>query len=166
MLLGFAHVPALRPLLAANPDPNPDRLPAHAPGQHAHRAAHCAAPRPAHVQVLLPAQLALVEICFSLDIVPRLLVALMWPRRGVSPAGCALSCSWCCPVTSECFLLTAVAWDCYVAICWPLHCGATTCWPRAGCRVPVSLVFAIWLFRFPFCGPVASAASSVTSRLC
>lgn len=107
-------------------------------------------------------QLALVEICFSLDIVPRLLVTLMWPGRGVSPAGCALqlllvlSC-----VTSECFLLTTMAWHRYVAICWPLHYGAivsprlchvlaATCW-LAG--VPMSLVFTIWLFRFPFCGP-------------
>lgn len=107
-------------------------------------------------------QLALVEICFSLDIVPWLLVTLMWPGRGVSPAGCALqlllvlSC-----VTSECFLLTATAGDRYVAICWPLHYGAivsprlchvlaATCW-LAG--VPVSLVFTIWLLRFPFCGP-------------
>ncbi|XP_045843558.1 olfactory receptor 10A7-like [Meles meles] len=105
--------------------------------------------------------LALLEICFSLDIVPRLLVTLLQPGRGVSPAGCALqlllvlSC-----VTSECFLLTAMAWDRHVAICRPLHYGAlvsprlcrllaATCW-LAG--VPVSLVFTVWLFSFPFCG--------------
>nr|XP_010960385.2 olfactory receptor 10A7-like [Camelus bactrianus] len=107
-------------------------------------------------------QLALLELCFSLDVVPRLLVTLLRPGLGVSPAGCALqlllvlSC-----VTSECFLLTAMAWDRYVAICRPLRYGAimsprlchllaAACW-LAG--VPVSLVFTAWLFRFPFCGP-------------
>ncbi|EFB21702.1 hypothetical protein PANDA_020086, partial [Ailuropoda melanoleuca] len=106
--------------------------------------------------------LALLEISFLLDIAPWLLVTLLRPGRGVAPAGCALqlllvlSC-----VTSESFLLTAMAWDRYVAICRPLHYGtimspqlchllAATCW-LAG--VPVSLVFTVWLFSFPFCGP-------------
>ncbi|XP_004439280.2 PREDICTED: olfactory receptor 10A7-like [Ceratotherium simum simum] len=159
VLLGFAHVPALRPLLAA-----------------LFLAVLLLALLGNALLVLLTAldpalrapmyfllrQLALVEICFSLDIVPRLLVTLLRPGRGVSPAGCALqlllllSC-----VTSECFLLTAMAWDRYVAICRPLRYGAimsprlcrllaATCWLGG---VPVSLVFTIWLFHFPFCGP-------------
>nr|XP_014722113.2 olfactory receptor 10A7-like [Equus asinus] len=158
-LLGFAHVPALRPLLAA-----------------LFLAMFLLTLLGNALIVLLTAldpalrapmyfflrHLALVEICFSLDIVPRLLVTLLRPGRGVSPAGCALqlllvlSC-----VTSECFLLTAMAWDRYVAICRPLRYGAivsprlchllaATCW-LAG--VPVSLVFTVWLFHFPFCGP-------------
>nr|XP_003406690.1 olfactory receptor 10A7-like [Loxodonta africana] len=107
-------------------------------------------------------QLALVELCFSLDIVPRLLATLLWPGCGMSPVDCALQLLLVLAcVTSECFLLTIMAWDRYVAICRPLHYGAimspqlchllaTTCW-LAG--VPVSLVFTIWLFSFPFCGP-------------
>ncbi|XP_045842782.1 olfactory receptor 10A7-like [Meles meles] len=159
VLLGFAHVPALRPLLAA-----------------LFLAMFLFTLLGNALIVLLSAldpalrapmyfflrHLALLEICFSLDIVPRLLVTLLRPGRGVSPAGCALqlllvlSC-----VTSECFLLTAMAWDRHVAICRPLHYGAlvsprlcrllaATCW-LAG--VPVSLVFTVWLFSFPFCGP-------------
>ncbi|XP_046538041.1 olfactory receptor 10A7-like [Equus quagga] len=158
-LLGFAHVPALRPLLAA-----------------LFLAMFLLTLLGNLLIVLLTAldpalrapmyfflrHLALAEICFSLDIVPQLLVTLLRPGRGVSPAGCALqlllvlSC-----VTSECFLLTAMAWDRYVAICRPLcygaivsprvcHLLAATCW-LAG--VPVSLVFTVWLFHFPFCGP-------------
>ncbi|KAM6222530.1 olfactory receptor 10A7-like [Rhynchocyon petersi] len=107
-------------------------------------------------------QLALVEICFSLDIVPRLLITLTWPSWGMYPVSCALQLLLVLAlVTSECFLLTIMAWDRYVAICRPLHYGtimspqlchllAATCW-LAG--VPVSLVFTIWLFNFPFCGP-------------
>ncbi|XP_058386782.1 olfactory receptor 10A7-like [Diceros bicornis minor] len=157
VLLGFAHVPALRPLLAA-----------------LFLAVFLLALLGNALVVLLTAldpalrapvyfllrHLALVEICFSLDIVPRLLVTLLRPGRGVSPAGCALQLLFLLScVTSECFLLTAMAWDRYVAICRPLHYGvvsprlcrllAATCWLGG---VPVSLVF-IWLFHFPFCGP-------------
>uniref|UniRef100_A0A8D0YH02 Olfactory receptor n=2 Tax=Sus scrofa TaxID=9823 RepID=A0A8D0YH02_PIG len=159
VLLGFAHVPALRPPLAALFLP-----------------AFLLALLGDALIVLLPAldaglrapmyfflrQLALVEMCFSLDVVPRLLGTLLRPGRGVSPAGCALqlllvlSC-----VSSECFLLTAMAWDRYVAICRPLRYGAivsprlchrlaAACWPVGA---PVALVFTVWLFRFPFCGP-------------
>ncbi|XP_051847403.1 olfactory receptor 10A7-like [Antechinus flavipes] len=105
--------------------------------------------------------LALVEICFSLDIVPKMLEILV-AGRSISLLGCALqlflilSC-----VTSECFLLTVMAYDRYVAICHPLHYGvlmnqrlclllAVACWVTG---IPVSLLFTIWLFRFPFCGP-------------
>uniref|UniRef100_A0A8I3M9S5 G-protein coupled receptors family 1 profile domain-containing protein n=1 Tax=Canis lupus familiaris TaxID=9615 RepID=A0A8I3M9S5_CANLF len=160
VLLGFAHVPALRPLLATLflamflltllGNALIVLLTALDPALRA-------------PMYLFLRHLALVEMCFSLDIVPQLLLTLLRPGRGVSPAGCALqlllvlSC-----VTSECFLLTTtMAWDRYVAICRPLRYGAivsprlchllaATCW-LAG--VPVSLVFTIWLFRFPFCGP-------------
>ncbi|XP_006868331.1 PREDICTED: olfactory receptor 10A7-like [Chrysochloris asiatica] len=159
ILLGFAHVPTLRPLLST-----------------LFLAMFTLTLLGNGLIVLLtmwdPAlrapmyfflrQLALVELCFSLDIVPRLLTTLLWPGRSMSSVSCALqmllvlSC-----VTSECFLLTVMAWDRYVAICRPLHYGtimspqlchllAATCW-MAG--VPVSLVFTIWLFSFPFCGP-------------
>ncbi|XP_006903033.1 PREDICTED: olfactory receptor 10A7-like [Elephantulus edwardii] len=159
ILLGFAHIPMLRPLLSA-----------------LFLAMFLLTLMGNGTIVLLtiwdPAlrapmyfflrQLALVEICFSLDIVPRLLVTLMWPGRGMLPVSCALQMLLVLAlVTSECFLLTVMALDRYVAICRPLHYGAimspllchllaVTCW-LAG--VPVSLVFTIWLFNFPFCGP-------------
>ncbi|XP_021537961.1 olfactory receptor 10A7-like [Neomonachus schauinslandi] len=125
VLLGFAHVPKLRPLLAA-----------------LFLAVFLLSLLGNALIVLLTAldpalrapmyfflrHLALLEICFSLDIAPRLLGTLLRPGRGVSPAGCALqlvlvlSC-----VPSECFLLTAMAWDRYGAICRPLRFA--TCWP-------------------------------------
>nr|XP_031315124.1 olfactory receptor 10A7-like [Camelus dromedarius] len=158
-LLGFAHLPALRPLLAAL------SLPAFLLALLGNALIALLTARDPALRApmcFFLRQLALPELCFSLDVVPRLLVTLLRPGLGVSPAGCALqlllvlSC-----VTSECFLLTAVAWDRYVAICRPLRYGAimsprlchllaAACW-LAG--VPVSLVFTAWLFRFPFCGP-------------
>ncbi|XP_062033571.1 olfactory receptor 10A7-like [Lepus europaeus] len=159
VLLGFAHVPALRPLLAPLflamflltllGNALIAALTGLDPGLRA-------------PMYFFLRQLALLEICFSLDVAPRLLLTLLRPGRGVAPAACALqlllvlSC-----VTSECFLLTAMAWDRYLAICRPLRYGAimsprlcrllaAACW-LAG--VPVALVLTVWLFSFPFCGP-------------
>ncbi|XP_057616681.1 olfactory receptor 10A7-like [Chionomys nivalis] len=159
VLLGFAHVPSLRPMLSV-----------------LFLAAFLLTLLGNTLIVLLTSldpglrapmyfflrHLGLVEICFSLDVAPRLLVTLLRPGRGLSPTSCALqlllvlSC-----VTSECLLLTVMAWDRFLAICRPLHYGAimslrlchllaTTCWLSGA---PVSLVFTIWLFNFPFCGP-------------
>ncbi|KAH0508954.1 olfactory receptor 10A7-like [Microtus ochrogaster] len=159
VLLGFAHVPSLRPMLSV-----------------LFLAAFLLTLLGNTLIVLLTSldpglrapmyfflrQLALVEICFSLDVAPRLLVTLLRPGRGLSLTSCALqlflvlSC-----VTSECLLLTVMAWDRFLAICRPLRYGAimslrlchllaTTCWLSGA---PVSLVFTIWLFNFPFCGP-------------
>ncbi|XP_027286655.1 olfactory receptor 10A7 isoform X2 [Cricetulus griseus] len=158
VLLGFAHVPSLRPMLAVlflaaflltllgntlivlltSLDPGL-RVPMY----------------------LFLRQLALVEICFSLDVAPRLLVTLLWPGRGMYPTSCALQLFLVLSfVSTESLLLTVMAWDRFLAICRPLHYGtimslrlchllATTCW-LAG--IPVALVFTIWLFNFPYCG--------------
>ncbi|CAO2627135.1 Olfactory receptor 5 [Lemmus lemmus] len=67
-------------------------------------------------------QLALVEICFSLDVVPRLLVTLLRPGRGLSPTGCMTQLFFFISlICTECTLLASMAYDRYVAICRPLH---------------------------------------------
>ncbi|XP_003406692.2 olfactory receptor 10A7-like [Loxodonta africana] len=159
ILLGFAHVPTLRPLLAALVLAV-FLLSLLGNGLIVLLTMWDAALH-APMYFFLP-QLALVELCFSLDIVPRMLATLLWPGHGMSPVGCALQMLLVLAcVTSECFLLTIMAGDRYLAICKPLHYGTimspqlchllgASCW-LAG--VPVSLVFTIWLFSFPFCGP-------------
>ncbi|CAO2627123.1 Olfactory receptor 5 [Lemmus lemmus] len=67
-------------------------------------------------------QLALVEICFSLDVAPRLLVTLLRPGRGLSPTTCMTQLFFFIVlVGTECILLASMAYDRYVAICRPLH---------------------------------------------
>ncbi|NXP21433.1 O10A7 protein, partial [Scytalopus superciliaris] len=105
--------------------------------------------------------LAFVEICFTLDIVPKMLVDLLLERKVISFSACALQLSLVILlITSECFLLGAMAYDRYMAICHPLHYAVRmnrrvcfhmvlTCW-IAG--IPLSVGLTSWLFSFPFCG--------------
>ncbi|XP_068266832.1 olfactory receptor 10A7-like [Nyctibius grandis] len=105
--------------------------------------------------------LALIEICFTLNIVPKMLVDLLLERKVISFSACALQLYFVILfITSECFLLGAMAYDRYVAICHPLHYAITmnrraclhmvvACW-IAG--IPLSVGLTGWLFSYPFCG--------------
>ncbi|NXS11571.1 O10A7 protein, partial [Neodrepanis coruscans] len=105
--------------------------------------------------------LAFIEICFTLNIVPRLLVDLLLERKVISFSACALQLYFVMfLITAECFLLGAMAYDRYVAICHALHYVVrmnrrvcfhmvATCWIAA---IPLSVGFTSWLFSFPFCG--------------
>ncbi|XP_009900414.2 olfactory receptor 10A7 [Dryobates pubescens] len=105
--------------------------------------------------------LALTEICYSLSVVPRMLMILLLERKVISFTACALQLS--CVIlfmTCECFLLGAMAYDQQVAICHPLHYATLMnrdrCFKAAlGCwlsGVPMALGFSTWLFTLPFCG--------------
>ncbi|NXK97086.1 O10A7 protein, partial [Formicarius rufipectus] len=105
--------------------------------------------------------LAFMEICFTLGIVPKMLVDLVLERKVISFTACALQFSLVILLlTSECFLLGAMAYDRYLAICHPLHYAVrmsrrvcfhmvVTCWVTG---VLISIGLTSWLFSFPFCG--------------
>ncbi|NXF12715.1 O10A7 protein, partial [Smithornis capensis] len=105
--------------------------------------------------------LAFIDICVTLNVVPRMLVDLLLERKVISFSTCALQLFFVFFLfTSECFLLGVMAYDRYVAICHPLHYVVrmnrrvcfhmvVTCW-IAG--IPLSFGLTIWLFSFPFCG--------------
>ncbi|XP_065270300.1 olfactory receptor 10A7-like isoform X2 [Emys orbicularis] len=105
--------------------------------------------------------LAFIEICFTLDTVPKMLVNLLAEDKSISFAGCAVQMYFffffgC----AECFLLAAMAYDRYVAICHPLRynilMNQRVCRKMVGgawvIGVPVSLLQAAWIFNLPFCG--------------
>ncbi|XP_030046604.1 olfactory receptor 1020-like [Microcaecilia unicolor] len=65
--------------------------------------------------------LSLIDLCYSFVITPKTLVNLMLEIKGISFLGCVTQMYFCVTLTiAECFLLAAMAYDRYVAICNPL----------------------------------------------
>ncbi|XP_040351850.1 olfactory receptor 10AG1-like [Herpailurus yagouaroundi] len=68
------------------------------------------------------AHLSSLEICYVSVTLPRILVNLWTQDRSISMLGCASQmCFFLALGATECFLLTVMAYDRYVAICNPLH---------------------------------------------
>ena len=62
-----------------------------------------------------------IGLCYSSVITPKLLVKFMSKRNTISYAGCMTQqFSYCFFVNAECYVLTVMPYDCYVAICKPL----------------------------------------------
>ncbi|XP_048342489.1 olfactory receptor 1019-like [Sphaerodactylus townsendi] len=67
-------------------------------------------------------QLSFLDLCYSSAIGPKMLVDLLTERKVISFAGCfAQLVVFCIFGDTECFLLAAMAYDRYVAICRPLQ---------------------------------------------
>ncbi|XP_063785705.1 olfactory receptor 6B1-like [Pseudophryne corroboree] len=66
--------------------------------------------------------LSLSDILLSTNVVPNLLCTLLWSGKTISVRGCVTQYYFSCLSTiSECFLLTVMSYDRYLAICRPLH---------------------------------------------
>ncbi|NXP21431.1 O11A1 protein, partial [Scytalopus superciliaris] len=66
--------------------------------------------------------LAYLEICYSSSILPRLLLSYVCGDRSISARGCfAQFYFFGCLAAAECYLLAAMSYDRYVAVCKPLH---------------------------------------------
>nr|XP_009006453.1 olfactory receptor 1009 [Callithrix jacchus] len=106
--------------------------------------------------------LSFVDICFSSVVSPKMLADFFVQRKAISFLGCALQ-QWFFGffVTAECFLLAAMAYDRYVAICDPLLYSVAM-----SQRLCVQLVAGPYVIGFmntmthttnafclPFCGP-------------
>ncbi|XP_067173424.1 olfactory receptor 10A2-like [Apteryx mantelli] len=106
--------------------------------------------------------LSFLEMCFTLVIVPQLLSNLLAEKKSISFLGCMAQTSFFVTLgTVECYLLAAMAYDRYVAICNPLRYGNIM-----NRRVCIQVMVALWfsgipvgtvqitlLFSLPFCGP-------------
>lgn len=66
--------------------------------------------------------LSFLEICYSSNIIPRMLVSFLTGNHHISVNGCFLQL-WIFGfiIVAECYLLTVMSYDRYVAICRPLH---------------------------------------------
>ncbi|XP_074012140.1 olfactory receptor 10A7-like [Numenius arquata] len=89
--------------------------------------------------------LAWIEIYFTLNIVPKMLVDLLLERKVTSFSTCVLQLYLVTFfITSECFVLGAMSYDQYVAIRHPLHYAITM--NRRAC---LHMVIACWISGIP-----------------
>ncbi|XP_061444358.1 olfactory receptor 10A7-like isoform X2 [Rhineura floridana] len=105
--------------------------------------------------------LSFMDICYSSVTLPKMLVNFLSEDKRISYAGCATQMFFLIFLgASECFLLAAMAYDRYVAICKPLRymaimnkkvCLSLTVFSWFIGNM-VSLVQTAWVFTLPFCG--------------
>ncbi|KAM5161707.1 olfactory receptor 10J1-like [Callospermophilus lateralis] len=100
------------------------------------------------------------ETFYSLVIIPRMLSSLVGARQPISLAGCAAQMFFFVTLAiNNCFLLTAMGYDRYVAICNPLRytviMSKRVCFQLVGGACSIGLIVAVTqvsaVFRLPFC---------------
>ncbi|CAO2638492.1 Olfactory receptor 6N2 [Lemmus lemmus] len=104
--------------------------------------------------------LSFLELWYTATTIPKMLANLLSEKKTISFAGCLLQTYFFHSLgASECYLLTAMAYDRYLAICRPLHYPsimttalcvkmAAGCW-TCGFLCPISEV--ILVSQLPFC---------------
>ncbi|XP_053546972.1 olfactory receptor 6N2-like [Bombina bombina] len=66
--------------------------------------------------------LSILELCYTAVNIPKMLINLLKPREGISFTNCLLQTYFFHSLgVSECYLLTTMAYDRYLAICHPLR---------------------------------------------
>lgn len=104
--------------------------------------------------------LAFLDLCFTTNFIPQMLVNLWGPEKTISFLGCSVQLFIFLSLgTTECILLAVMAFDRYVAVCQPLH-YATIVHPRL-CRQLASVAWVTGLvesvvqtpptLHLPFC---------------
>ncbi|XP_052019941.1 olfactory receptor 2H1-like [Apodemus sylvaticus] len=104
--------------------------------------------------------LSFLDLCFTTTCVPQMLSNLWGPTKTISFLGCSVQLFIFMSLgTTECILLTVMAFDRYVAVCQPLH-YATIIHPRL-CRQLAGVAWMMGLLqsiiqtpptlRLPFC---------------
>ncbi|XP_037377574.1 olfactory receptor 10A3 [Talpa occidentalis] len=106
--------------------------------------------------------LSVVEVSFSAAIMPEMLVVLSTEKTTITFAGCFAQMYFILLFGgTECFLLGAMAYDRFAAICHPLNYPVIMnknvfmklvmfSWASG---IMVATVQTTWVFSFPFCGP-------------
>ncbi|XP_062951836.1 olfactory receptor 10A3 [Cynocephalus volans] len=116
-----------------------------------------------HVPMYLFLQnLSVVDLSFSAVVMPEMLVVLSMEKTTISFAGCFAQMYFILLFGgTECFLLGAMAYDRFSAICHPLNYPMIMnkkifmklvifSWVSG---IMVATVQTLWVFSFPFCGP-------------
>ncbi|XP_058397081.1 olfactory receptor 11H6-like isoform X2 [Diceros bicornis minor] len=111
---------------------------------------------------ILLANFSFLEICYINTTVPNMLRNFLSEIKTISFPACFLQFYFFCSMgTTETFLLPLMAFDRYLAICWPLHYPTimsihlcvnlvALCWVTAFLCYLVPIYF---ITQLPFCGP-------------
>ncbi|XP_019344063.2 olfactory receptor 2A12-like [Alligator mississippiensis] len=106
--------------------------------------------------------LSVLDICYSSSTIFHLLSNFLFQRRTISLVGCAAQMYlFLVLATTECILLSVMAYDRYVAICLPLNytvimnqrTRVTLAMVSWGSGLVVPVPFTVLTWRLPFCGP-------------
>ncbi|KAE8620639.1 hypothetical protein XENTR_v10010398, partial [Xenopus tropicalis] len=110
----------------------------------------------------LLSQLSLADVLLSTSITPNFLWLLLNGGGTISATGCITQLYvYCVSESSEFYLLTAMAYDRYLAICSPLHyasiMGFRLCLYMSLCSwglaIMLSVLISLLTFNLQFCGP-------------
>ncbi|XP_059570372.1 olfactory receptor 2T11-like [Alligator mississippiensis] len=109
-------------------------------------------------------QLAFMDICQMLIVVPKMLADFLTPGNPISPAGCGAQVFLTLTMgISVCLLLAVMAYDRYIAICnplqYPIRMSRNICFLLAvgvwmGASVN-SLIHTVFTLTLPYCGSKA-----------
>ena len=106
--------------------------------------------------------LSLVDMSYVTTTVPQMLVNLVYPGRTISWGACAAQMFiFLILGIAECVLYAIMAYDRYMAICFPLHYTilmshpicikmVTVCWFIS---IAGALIYTVFTMRLPYCGP-------------
>lgn len=106
--------------------------------------------------------LSLLDVGYVTTTMPQMLVHLLAHSQTISFAGCWLQMYVFCALgLTECTFFIVMAYDRYVAICYPLHYTVILTWGlctrlTAGtwaCGFFLSLIHTFLTMRLPYCGP-------------
>ncbi|XP_049718049.1 olfactory receptor 4C15-like [Elephas maximus indicus] len=106
--------------------------------------------------------LSFLDACYSSAFAPKMIVDSLYEKKTISFKGCmtqVFADHFFAGV--EVIILTAMAYDCYVAICKPLHYPSIMNWRLCGILTGVawtggflrSVIQIVFIFQLPFCGP-------------
>ncbi|XP_028381652.1 olfactory receptor 2A2-like [Phyllostomus discolor] len=106
--------------------------------------------------------LAIIDVSYASNNVPKMLANLVTQNRAISFVPCVMQTFlYLGLAATECLILVAMSYDRYVAICHPLQYTVIMSWTVCmvlaatswSCGFVQALVHTVLLVRLPFCGP-------------
>nr|ALG93899.1 olfactory receptor 6 [Nannospalax galili]ALG93911.1 olfactory receptor 6 [Nannospalax galili]ALG93935.1 olfactory receptor 6 [Nannospalax galili]ALG93941.1 olfactory receptor 6 [Nannospalax galili]ALG93951.1 olfactory receptor 6 [Nannospalax galili] len=106
--------------------------------------------------------LSLLDLSYATTMVPQMLIHLVSKKRTISYVGCLVQMYIFLTVgITETWIFAAMAYDRYVAICYPLHYGVqmsqtlciTLVVSSTLCGLICALVYTVFAMNLPCCGP-------------